>query len=27
MNMKDIIQRAAINLGCAVDTEHGLMVP
>ena len=24
---EDIIQRAAINLGCAVDTEHGLMVP
>jgi pyruvate dehydrogenase E2 component (dihydrolipoamide acetyltransferase) len=23
----EIINRAAINLGCAVDTEHGLMVP
>jgi pyruvate dehydrogenase E2 component (dihydrolipoamide acetyltransferase) len=23
----EIIIRAAINLGCAVDTEHGLMVP
>jgi pyruvate dehydrogenase E2 component (dihydrolipoamide acetyltransferase) len=24
---EEIITRAAINLGCAVDTEHGLMVP
>lgn len=24
---EEIIQRAAINLGCAVDTDHGLMVP
>jgi pyruvate dehydrogenase E2 component (dihydrolipoamide acetyltransferase) len=23
----EIINRAAINLGCAVDTDHGLMVP
>lgn len=23
----EIIQKAAINLGCAVDTDHGLMVP
>lgn len=24
---QEIVIRAAINLGCAVDTEHGLMVP